>query len=145
MRAMTETPAGRSTASGSSSEPSLGELVERLSTQTSRLVRAEIQLLQTELKDSVKHAGIGAGLGGAAGLLAILATLSLLTAAIAGLALVVPVWLSALIIAVVLLIGAAVAGLLAKKQVSAVTPAAPMTARTLSEDVRELKEARNAG
>ena len=52
-------------------DASIGELMGQLSTQTSRLVRDEMRLAQKELQQSVKHAGIGAGLISAAGLLAV--------------------------------------------------------------------------
>ena len=43
-------------------EPSIGELMGQLSTQTSRLVRDEMRLAQKEFQEAAKHAGIGAGL-----------------------------------------------------------------------------------
>nr|WP_108846229.1 phage holin family protein [Dietzia lutea] len=39
----------------------------QLSEQTSRLVRNELLLAQMELKNSAKHAGVGAGLFGGGG------------------------------------------------------------------------------
>ncbi|MCK5757213.1 MAG: phage holin family protein, partial [Mycobacterium sp.] len=81
------------------SEPSVGQLVSQLSEQTSRLVRDEMRLAQKELQQSVKHAGIGAGMIGAAGLLAVLGLATLIAGAVAALALVLPVWASAVIVA----------------------------------------------
>jgi len=49
-------------------EASMGELTTQLSSQTSRLVRDEMRLAQQEFVESAKHAGIGAGLFSAAGL-----------------------------------------------------------------------------
>ena len=88
------------------------ELVTRLSTQVSDLVRGELTLARSELQAKGKRLGAGAGLGGGAGVLAVGGLLAFLTAAIAALALVLPVWASALIVGVVLLIIAAVLGLL---------------------------------
>lgn len=41
---------------------STGELVSRLSEQTSRLVRDEVALAKVEMTEKAKHAGIGTGL-----------------------------------------------------------------------------------
>jgi cytochrome c biogenesis protein CcdA len=51
----------------SAAEPSMGELMTQLSSQTSRLVRDEMRLAQKEFVESAKHAGIGAGLFSGAG------------------------------------------------------------------------------
>ena len=90
-------------------DPSVGELVTQLSEQTSRLVRDELRLAQIELKNSAKHAGLGAGLFSVAGLLALFGLTTLIATAIIALALVLPLWLSALIVAVVLFIFAGIA------------------------------------
>jgi hypothetical protein len=47
-------------------EPSLGQLVADASTHMSTLVRSEIELAKLELRSTVKNAGAGAGLFGAA-------------------------------------------------------------------------------
>lgn len=49
---------------------SVSELVNELSTQVSRLVRDELKLAQYELVGKAKRFGVGAGLAGAAGVLA---------------------------------------------------------------------------
>jgi Putative Actinobacterial Holin-X, holin superfamily III len=126
------------------SDPSIGELVGQLSSQTSRLVRDELLLMQRELEKSVKHATIGAGLGGAAGLLGVLGAIALMLAAITALGLVIPLWAAALLVAVLLFAAAGVAALIAKRQVQDVTPAAPRTVESVKDDVREIKEARRA-
>ena len=58
----------------------MGELMTQLSSQTSRLVRDEMRLAQKEFVESAKHAGIGAGLFSAAGLLAVFGLGSLIAA-----------------------------------------------------------------
>ena len=70
----------------------------------------------------------------AAGLLAFLGVQVLIATAILALALVLPAWLSALIIGVVLLLAAGVAALLGKGRVDDATPAKPERA---TEGVRE--------
>ena len=73
-------------------EASISELMTQLSSQTSRLVRDEMRLAQKEFVESAKHAGIGAGLFSAAGLLAVFGLGSAITAAIAALSLVDDPW-----------------------------------------------------
>src|ERR1700759_2438630 len=97
-------------------EASTGELIKQLSEQTSRLVRQELELARTELTIKGKRAGIGAGMFGGAGVLALYALGALTAAIIAALSLAMATWLAALIVAVVY---GAVAGLVAltgKKQ-----------------------------
>ncbi|MGB9280464.1 MAG: phage holin family protein [Pseudonocardiaceae bacterium] len=79
-------------------EPSAGELVTRLSEQISRLIRDELQLALTELKQKAKRAGIGGGLVAAAGTVALLGLGALMVSAIAALARSLPLWAAALIV-----------------------------------------------
>ena len=123
-------------------EASIGELMGQLSTQTSRLVRDEMRLAQKELQQSVKHAGIGAGLISVAGLLAVLGLATLIAAAVAALALVLPVWAAAVIVAVVLFIAAGIAALLSRKQAEEITPPVTESAESVKADIKEVKEAR---
>lgn len=126
-----------------SAEPSVGQLIGQLSEQTSRLVRDELQLAQTELKNTAKHAGVGAGLFGGAGVLALYGGGALVTTAIVVLDLVLPLWLSALIVAVVLFAAAGVAALLGKKQLQQAAPPTPeRTVRNVKRDIKEVQEAR---
>ena len=103
----------------------IGSLVAQLSSDVSRLVRDELQLAKAELKDKGKEAGIGIGLFGGAGTIALYGLGALVAAAICGLATAVPAWLSALIIAVVLFAIAGVAAVLGKRHVSHATPPMP--------------------
>lgn len=124
-------------------QPSTGELVSQLSEQTSRLVRDELRLAQKEFQESAKHAGIGAGLIGAAGLLAVLGLATLIAAAVAALSLVLPVWAAAVIVAVVLFVAAGVAALVSKKQAEQVPPPAATSLQSVKTDIDEIKEARH--
>jgi uncharacterized membrane protein YqjE len=123
-------------------DASIGELMGQLSAQTSRLVRDEMRLAQKELQQSVKHAGVGAGLISAAGLLAVIGLMTLIAAAVAALALVLPVWAAAIIVAVVLFIGAGIAALFSRKQAEEIAPPVAESAESLKADIKELKEAR---
>lgn len=126
------------------SEASVGELLTRLSTQTSRLVRDEMQLARNEIRDSVRHAAKGAGLISAAGVTAFLAAATLVAAAVAALALVLPVWASALIIGVVLLAIAGIAAMLSRREAERATPAVPQTQASVRRDINEVRGASHA-
>jgi Flp pilus assembly protein TadB len=123
-------------------DASIGELMGQLSTQTSRLVRDEMRLAQKELQQSMKHAGVGAGLISAAGLLAVIGLMTLVAAAVAALSLVLPVWAAAVIMAVVLFIGAGIAALFSRKQAEEIAPPVAESAESVKADIKELKEAR---
>ena len=122
-------------------EPTVAELVHDLSQHTSQLVREELQLAQVELKEKGKHAGVGVGLFSAAGLLAFFGGATLIATAILVLALVLPGWAAALIVAVALFAAAGVAALLGKKEVSQATPPKPeRTIENVPRDVQALKQ-----
>jgi uncharacterized membrane protein YqjE len=129
--------------SKAAADASVGELVSQLSTQTSRLVRDELRLATKELQQSAKHAGIGAGLFSAAGLLALLGLMTLIAAAVAALALVLPVWAAAVIVAVVLFLAAGVAALLGRKQAAEVAPPSQQSVESIKADIKEVKDARS--
>lgn len=124
-------------------DASIGQLVSQLSAQTSRLVRDEMRLAQQEFRESAKHAGIGAGLLSAAGLLAFLGLATVVAAAVAALSLVLPVWAAALIVGAVLFAAAGIAGLISKKQVEQTTPVPHRTVDNVKQDIDEVKEARH--
>jgi Flp pilus assembly protein TadB len=123
-------------------DASIGELMSNLSAQTSRLVRDEMKLAQKELQQSVKHAGIGAGLFSAAGLLSVLGLMTVIAAGVAALALVLPVWAAAVIVAVLLFAAAGVAALLGRKQAKEVAPPPKESVDSVKADIKEVKEAR---
>ena len=125
------------------SDASIGELMSQLSSQLSRLVRDEIQLAQKEIQQSAKHAGIGAGLFGAAGILALFGLASLIAAGTAALALALPVWAATLIAGAALFAAAGMAALLRRRQAKDVTPAAPLTVANVKKDIQEVKDARH--
>jgi len=128
---------------GSPNEASVGELMTRLSEQTSRLVRDELALAQVELKNTAKQAGKGAGLLSGAGVLALYGLGAAIATAIIALALVLPLWASALIVTGVLFVAAGVAALLGKKEVEQVSPTPQRTVENVSRDVEQVQEARH--
>lgn len=103
-----------------------------------------MRLAQAEFKVSVKHAGIGAGFFSGTAVLAVLGLASLITAAIAALALVLPVWAAAVIVAVVLFAASGIAALVGKKQLGQASPTPEMTVSNVKHDIQEVKDARHA-
>jgi uncharacterized membrane protein YqjE len=121
-------------------DPPLGAIVHDLTQQVPALIRSEIRLAQAELTEKGKRAGLGVGMFSAAGLLAFLGLCCLITTAILALALALPGWLSALIVAAVLLVGAGIAALMGKKEVQQATPPAPEHAiESVKEDIAVVK------
>ena len=118
-----------------------GELVSRLSSQISDLVRAELALARNELRAKGARLGAGAGLAGGAGVLAVGGLLALLAAAIGALALVVPVWAAASIVGVVLLAVAGALAVLGRRQIRKATPPVPEQAlQSVQQDASAIKE-----
>jgi Flp pilus assembly protein TadB len=118
-----------------------GELVKQLADEVSGLVRAEIELARTELTEKGKRAGIGLGELGAAGVVALYALGALTACFIAGLAaLGLPVWVSALIVAVVYAIIAAILYFVGRQQLERGVPPTPeRTQKTIKEDIEWAK------
>jgi hypothetical protein len=122
-------------------DASTGELIGQLTDQVGRLVRDEVRLAQAEVTQKAKRLGVGAGLFGGAGLVALLGLNALITAAILGLANVLPGWLSAVLVAVVLFAVAGVLALLGKKDVQQAAPPLPTeTIASVQADVATVKE-----
>jgi uncharacterized membrane protein YqjE len=123
-------------------DQSTSELVQRASEQITRLVRDEIALAKVELAEKGKHAGIGIGLFGGGGVLAIYGVGGLIATLIIVLHLWLSLWLAALIVTVALFVVAGILALLGKSQVSKAVPAQPTEAVTsVKADVDEVKHA----
>lgn len=130
------------TPDGQVAEPSTGELVTRLTQEVSQLMRDELRLAQLEMSAKAKRAGIGAGLFGVAGIVALFGTGALVATAILALALVLDAWLAALIVGVVLLAVAGIAAMLGRREVSEATP--PVPEQTLESVRRDVEAAKGA-
>lgn len=121
---------------------STAELVQHATEQITRLVREELALARAELSEKGRHAGIGAGLLGGAGLLALYGVGVLLVVAVLALDEVMPAWLAALIVAVVLLLIAGGMALLGRQQVrQAVPPTPEQTAQSVRDDLDAMAHA----
>lgn len=123
------------------SERSAGELVQQLSQQTAELVRKEMRLAQVELQEKGKRAGIGAGMFGGAGVVALFGVGAVVAAVIMLVATALEPWVSALIVGVVLLASAGVVALLGRRQLEQAAPPKPERAmESMQHDVEYVKE-----
>lgn len=121
-------------------EHSIGELVKDLASETSTLVRQEIDLAKAEMTDRGKRAGKGVGMLAAGAAVALLALGALTACLIAVLDLAMPTWAAALIVTAVY---AAIAGALlmsGRNQVREAAPPIPeQTIDSVKEDVQWAK------
>jgi hypothetical protein len=119
---------------------SIADLVKDLATETSTLVRQEIDLAKAEMTDRGKRAGKGVGTLAAGGVVAVLAFGALTAGLIAALDLAMPTWLAALIVTVVYGAIAAVLVQIGRKQVQEAAPPVPEeTIESVKEDVQWAK------
>jgi uncharacterized membrane protein YqjE len=120
---------------------SAGELVKELAELVPRLVRDELKLAQIEMTRKGKQAGVGAGMLGFSGLIALYAVGCLLACVIIALSGVIAAWLSALIVGAALLAAAGVAALVGKSRLTKATPPVPREAiDSVQADVEEIRE-----
>jgi uncharacterized membrane protein YqjE len=135
------TDLGSTAPAGAGQEHSAGELVKQLSEQVSVLVRDELRLAQLEMTRKGKQAGLGAGLMGGGGLIALYGVGCLIACAIIAISGALAAWLSALIVGAVLLAVASVMTLMGKGRMRRATPPMPAEAvGSVKEDVAEIKE-----
>ena len=121
-------------------ERPIGDLLKQLASQTSTLVRQEIELAKAEMSQKAGIAGKGAGLLGGAAVIGLLAGGALTACLILVLSEAMDAWLAALIVAVVFGAVAAALGLAGRNKVRAATPAVPeQTVETVKEDVEWAK------
>jgi hypothetical protein len=120
------------------STTSLGDLLTGVTADLSTLMRQEIELAKSELRQSAKRAGKGAGLFGGAGYAGLMTVFFLSIAAWWGLGYLVGNALSAIIIAVVFAIVGLVLFLSGRKAFKSVD-GAPQTVATIKEFPETLK------
>src|SRR5690349_10749120 len=121
-------------------ERSTAELVKELSEQVSVLVRDELKLAQLEMTRKGKQAGIGFGVLGSSGLVALYGLGCLVACVIIAISGVLTAWLAALIVGAALLAVAGVAALIGKSSLQKVTPPVPEEAvSSVKTDVEEIK------
>jgi hypothetical protein len=121
-------------------DQSIAELVKDLATETSTLVRQEIDLAKAEMTERGRRAGKGAGMLGAGAAVGLLALGALTAVLIAALDLAMQTWLAALIVTVVYAAIAAVLIQIGRKQVQEAAPPVPEeTIDSVKEDVQWAK------
>lgn len=117
-------------------DQSTAELVQRAADQMSRLVREELRLARIELAEKGRNAGIGIGLFGGAGLVAVYASAVLVAAGVLGLAQVLAGWLAALVVGGALLVLAGLLALIGQRRVKRAVPPVPADAvRSVRADI----------
>jgi hypothetical protein len=122
-------------------ERSTADLVKLLSEQISVLVRDELKLAQLEMTRKGKQAGVGAGMLGGGGLIALYALGALIACAIIAIAGVVAAWLAALIVGAALLAVAAIAALVGKSRLQkAASPVPQQSVARIKTDMDVIKE-----
>ncbi|HET7305212.1 MAG TPA: phage holin family protein [Segeticoccus sp.] len=126
-------------------EPTIGKLVSDATSEIKSIVRDEIALAKTEVKADAIKAGIGGGLIATAGLLSLYALGLLFFAGVYALDIVLPLWLSFLIMGVLLLLVAGVLALLAKKSFTTIKGKPELTIRHAQETVDAVKQSAGAG
>jgi hypothetical protein len=124
-------------------DQSVGELLGGLYHDTSNILRLEIELAKAEMSQKASRVGKNVGFLAAGGIVAYTGVLAIVAGIIGLLALLVPVWLSALIVGIVI---AAVGGILIRSGLKTLQQeqAAPQkTIETLKEDARWMSDQRN--
>jgi VIT1/CCC1 family predicted Fe2+/Mn2+ transporter len=122
------------------SDQSTAELVRRASEQLSTLVRDELSLAKAELSGKARHAGTGVGLFGGAGVVALYGVAVLAATAVIALDLVWPLWLSALVVGVALLVLAGILALVGRAQLRQGVPPTPdETVASIKADIETVK------
>lgn len=121
---------------GAGDERSIGEIVGDVTSNLTTLLRQEIELAKTEMKEELTKAGKGAGLLGGAGvaghLLLIFVSLTLMFLLDNWM----PIEVAALIVTVIWAIVAAVLALTGRKALQESNPQLPETQQSLKEDAQ---------
>ena len=127
-------------------EQPIGELLKQLATETTMLVRQELDLAKAEMREKGRIVGPAVGMIGVAAAVALLAAGALTAFLILALDGAMPNWLAALIVALVYGAAAALLYLRGKERVEAVGSAAPrQTIETLKEDAQWAKHPTTSG
>ena len=118
---------------------SVGDLLGRVTSDLSTLMRQEVELAKVEIKEEATKAGKASGTLVGAGLVGFLVLVFLSLAVMFGLDQVMPIGWAAVITAVLLAIVAAVLFVVGRRQLRQVNPKPEQTVETLKEDVQWAK------
>jgi uncharacterized membrane protein YqjE len=127
---------------GNSAQPehSLGELFSELANDMTVLVRQEVELARTETMEKVSTATRSVMMMVVGGLLAYAGLVALVIAAAIALGAMMPYWLSALIVGVVVIIIGAGILMSGRSSLTNINPVPEKTVETLKEDAKWAKE-----
>jgi membrane protein len=118
-----------------------GELASDLAKQASELVREELRLALTEMRDKVAKAGFGSALLLVAGILALYAGAVALAGMVLVLARIMPAWFAAAVIGALLVVTATVAGAIGLDRIQRAVPLIPEEAVAgIAEDVKTVQD-----
>lgn len=117
---------------------SVRELTVQLGSQLFQLLRDELALARAELFARARQATTGGMMAAAAALLGVTSWLAVVTAGIAGIAMVLPVWASALIVGAFLMLAAGLLALRGGRRLRSVPPLT-LTADSVRRDAAEVK------
>ena len=126
------------------SERTIGQLVADATHDFQGLVRSEIALAKAEVTSGAKDVGKGAGLLAAAAFFGLMGLVFLLHGAAWGLAEALPIWAGYLIVAVVVLVLAAILGLLGKKSLETAKPVPDRAIDQAQQTIAALKKTTDA-
>ena len=125
---------------------SLGDLTRQLSRDISLLVRTEVALAKAEVSERATMMTRGAAIVAVGALFGVIALSCLVAAAVAGLSLVVDVWIAALIVAAVAAVIGVIAAMIGVRALRSAGPPLPLdTVESAKEDVAWVKTRANSG
>ncbi len=131
----------KATGQAAAAEHTTGELVKQVTEQVSVLVRDELKLAQLEMTGKAKQAGMGMGMMGGGGLVALYGVACLIACVIIAISHSLQAWLSALIVGAALLIVAGILAALGRGHMKKATPPMPTQAvDSVKTDVAEIRE-----
>jgi hypothetical protein len=122
-----------------SGDQSIGSLIAEVADDVSKLFRQEVELAKAELKQEATKAGKAAGMLGGAGFAGYMAVLFASLALMFGLAAIMPIGWSAVIVMAIWGIAAAALFVNGRKRMRTVSPVPQQTVETLKEDARWLR------
>lgn len=119
---------------------SIPELLQKLAAETSLLVRQELDLARAEIVSTVKQSGPPAAAFGVAALFALGVFGALTALIIVAIALVLPLWASALIVTILYAVITAVAAISGREGLKRIgNPTPHQTVETIKEDIRTVR------
>jgi uncharacterized membrane protein YqjE len=121
------------------SEASTGQLMTQAMEDISTLIRDELALAKQDLAETGKKAGMGAGLFGGAGVLALYGLGTLIATVILAIAEGLAPWIAAGIVTIVLFVAAGVAALIGKRKVSHLAEAPQERVESVKADIDTVK------